>query len=125
MEQEKPEKPDEPASSSTTLRDSTRKTRTRYSPGMILDRFKVDGQVAVITGAGRGIGAGDAVALAEAGADVVISARHAKQLAEVADAGRGRRPPRAGRAGRPVRPRAAAAASPGRRTTSSAGSTSW
>ena len=30
---------------------------------MILDRFKVDGQVAVITGAGRGIGAASAVAL--------------------------------------------------------------
>jgi 7-alpha-hydroxysteroid dehydrogenase len=53
---------------------------------MILDRFKVDGQVAVITGAGRGIGAGSAVALAEAGADVVISARHADQLEQVAEA---------------------------------------
>jgi 7-alpha-hydroxysteroid dehydrogenase len=51
---------------------------------MILDRFKVDGRVAVVTGAGRGIGAGSAVALAEAGADVVISARHSAQLAEVA-----------------------------------------
>ena len=50
---------------------------------MILDRFKVDGRVAVVTGAGRGIGAGSAVALAEAGADVVISARHSAQLAEV------------------------------------------
>ena len=56
---------------------------------MILDRFNVDGQVAVITGAGRGIGAGSAVALAEAGADVVISARHADQLEQVADAVRG------------------------------------
>jgi 7-alpha-hydroxysteroid dehydrogenase len=53
---------------------------------MILDRFKVDGQVAVITGAGRGIGAGSAVALAEAGADVVISARHQDQLEDVAEA---------------------------------------
>ncbi|MBW8750618.1 MAG: SDR family oxidoreductase [Propionibacteriales bacterium] len=52
---------------------------------MILDRFKVDGRVAVVTGAGRGIGAGSAVALAEAGADVVISARHSSQLAEVAE----------------------------------------
>src|SRR4051812_28468726 len=51
----------------------------------ILDRFTLDGQVAVITGAGRGIGAGAAVALAEAGADVVIAARHSKQLAEVAE----------------------------------------
>jgi len=51
---------------------------------MILDRFKVTDQVAIITGAGRGIGAAVAVALAEAGADVVISARHGSQLAEVA-----------------------------------------
>src|SRR4051795_583790 len=53
---------------------------------MILDRFKVDGRVAVITGAGRGIGAGSALALAEAGADVVISARHTDQLEQVAEA---------------------------------------
>ena len=51
---------------------------------MILDRFRLDGQVAVVTGAGRGIGAATAVALAEAGADVVISARHADQLEKVA-----------------------------------------
>jgi 7-alpha-hydroxysteroid dehydrogenase len=41
----------------------------------ILDRFRVDDQVAIVTGAGRGIGAASAIALAEAGADVVISAR--------------------------------------------------
>ncbi len=51
---------------------------------MILDRFRVDGQVAVVTGAGRGIGAATAVALAQAGADVVISARHGDQLEKVA-----------------------------------------
>ena len=51
---------------------------------MILDRFRVDGQVAVVTGAGRGIGAATAVALAQAGADVVIAARHADQLEKVA-----------------------------------------
>lgn len=51
---------------------------------MILDRFRVDGQVAVVTGAGRGIGAATAVALAEAGADVVLSARSGDQLEKVA-----------------------------------------
>jgi 7-alpha-hydroxysteroid dehydrogenase len=50
----------------------------------ILDRFRLDGQVAVVTGAGRGIGAGSAVALAEAGADVVIAARTEDQLKETA-----------------------------------------
>jgi 7-alpha-hydroxysteroid dehydrogenase len=51
---------------------------------MILDRFKVTGKVAVVTGAGRGIGAATAVALAQAGADVVISARTKSQLEDVA-----------------------------------------
>ncbi|MDQ2721925.1 MAG: SDR family oxidoreductase [Actinomycetota bacterium] len=51
---------------------------------MILDRFRIADQVAVITGAGRGLGAATAVALAEAGADVILSARTAGQLDEVA-----------------------------------------
>jgi 2-deoxy-D-gluconate 3-dehydrogenase len=38
---------------------------------MILDRFKLDGKAALVTGASRGLGAAIAVALAEAGADVV------------------------------------------------------
>lgn len=51
---------------------------------MILDRFRVTGQAAVVTGAGRGIGAATAIALAQAGADVLISARTEGQLAKVA-----------------------------------------
>jgi 7-alpha-hydroxysteroid dehydrogenase len=51
---------------------------------MILDRFRVTDRAAVVTGAGRGIGAATAVALAQAGADVVISSRTESQLADVA-----------------------------------------
>jgi 7-alpha-hydroxysteroid dehydrogenase len=51
---------------------------------MVLERFRVDGKVAIVTGAGRGIGAATAVALAEAGADVLLAARTQEQLEEVA-----------------------------------------
>ncbi len=51
---------------------------------MILDRFKVEGRVAVVTGAGRGIGRGVSIALAEAGADLVLAARREHTLQEVA-----------------------------------------
>ncbi len=39
---------------------------------MILDRFKLDGKVAIVTGASRGLGQGMAVGLAEAGADLAL-----------------------------------------------------
>ena len=51
---------------------------------MILDRFRLDDKVAIVTGAGRGLGAATALAFAEAGADVVIAARTQSQLDEVA-----------------------------------------
>jgi len=53
---------------------------------MILDRFRTTDNVAIVTGAGRGIGAASAIALAEAGADVVVSARTEEQLDAVATA---------------------------------------
>lgn len=60
---------------------------------MVLEQFRLDGKVAVISGAGRGIGAACATTFAEAGADVVIGARSADQLAAVATEieGHGRR----------------------------------
>src|SRR5437879_4093158 len=59
----------------------------------LLDRFRLDGRVAIVTGASGGIGAASAEALAECGADVVIGARSKESLAEVVKAveGHGRR----------------------------------
>jgi 2-deoxy-D-gluconate 3-dehydrogenase len=43
---------------------------------MLLDRFKLDGKVAVVTGSRRGLGRGMAIALAEPGADTAGFGRH-------------------------------------------------
>jgi 7-alpha-hydroxysteroid dehydrogenase len=48
--------------------------------------FRLDGQVAFVNGAGRGIGAASAIALAEAGADVAIRARTVSELETTASA---------------------------------------
>ena len=48
--------------------------------------FRLDGKRALVTGASRGIGLGGAVALAEAGAHVVMAARNAEEIGKAAEA---------------------------------------
>ena len=46
----------------------------------VLDRFRLDGKVAIVIGASSGLGVAFAKALAEAGADLVLAARRVERL---------------------------------------------
>src|SRR3954463_11895983 len=48
----------------------------------VLDLFKLDGKVAIVTGASSGLGVAFAEALADAGADIAICARRVEKLEE-------------------------------------------
>jgi NAD(P)-dependent dehydrogenase (short-subunit alcohol dehydrogenase family) len=49
----------------------------------VIDRFRLDGKVAVVTGASSGLGTAFALGFADAGADVAICARRADRLESV------------------------------------------
>jgi NAD(P)-dependent dehydrogenase (short-subunit alcohol dehydrogenase family) len=51
----------------------------------VLDRFRLDGKVVIVTGASSGLGVSFAQACAEAGADVVLAARRVEKLEGTAD----------------------------------------
>jgi NAD(P)-dependent dehydrogenase (short-subunit alcohol dehydrogenase family) len=52
---------------------------------MITDDYRVDGKVAIVTGAGRGIGKAIALVLAEAGADITVVARTKEQVEQTTE----------------------------------------
>ncbi len=59
----------------------------------VMDKFKLQGKVALVTGAGRNLGKEIALTLAEAGADVVVTSRTLSEIEKTAEEikGKGRR----------------------------------
>ena len=51
----------------------------------LFDQFRLDGKTALVTGGSRGLGRSVALALAEAGADLIITGRHQSTLDKAAE----------------------------------------
>src|SRR5687767_11017751 len=64
------------------MTNRNRRTGAPVSDRRILDMFRLDGRVAIVTGASSGLGVVFARALAEAGADVVLGARRVERLGD-------------------------------------------
>lgn len=51
----------------------------------IMDKFSLEGKVGIVTGSSKGLGRGMALALAEAGADIVVASRSKDKLKQVVE----------------------------------------
>lgn len=61
------------------------KPAAKQEAGMALDKLRLDGKVAIVTGGGTGLGKAMALAMAEAGADIVVAGRRPGPIQDTAE----------------------------------------